>query len=124
MSEYKEYTVAGDKKKKEPMDWKLFVKNTVANGTEFKNEEVHQTLVLNAIKRALDNNAERWEDILCVKKADPDDWDYDDAWFAFTIWTKNFIYIPCVYDGSFWYQSVGLNHETALPIRPCGGGGA
>lgn len=67
--------------------------------------------------KVMENYQESLEDIVSIAPSDLDmDLDFDESFggiegTAFTIWTKNRVYFPVVYDGSEWVDSVSRNPD-------------
>lgn len=74
----------------------------------------------------LEYNNESWEDIESSTLTDTELHISFDKGFGgiegvpFTIWTKNFVYFPAVYDGAEWVSSVP-RHPNGQPTNHIGG---
>ena len=78
------------------------------------------------IKAKLSENKEFWKDVqettLTLKELDVE---FDDGFGGsegkpFTLWTKNRVYFPVVYDGAEWVGSVS-RHPDGKPTEHVGG---
>ena len=60
-------------------------------------------------------NNETWDSVeACTLSQEDLDIEFDDGFGSsmgkpFTVWTKNFVYFPAVYDGAEWVDSVPRN---------------
>lgn len=78
------------------------------------------------INEALKLNYEKWEDIEVITLNDFElDEEFNDGYGSaegkpFTIWTKNTVYFPAVYDGAEWVAWVSRNPD-GKPTHHIGG---
>ena len=67
------------------------------------------------ISRAMEANKDSWQDVEANTLAKQQETTLFDDGFGcvegvpFTLWTKNFVYFPVVYDGAEWVGSVPRN---------------
>lgn len=86
-----------------------------------KNESWYELL-----SKALKENEEAWEDVVFHTLSDADLHQAFDTGFggsrgkAFTLWTRNRVYFPAVYDGLEWVESVS-RHPDGVPTHHVGG---
>lgn len=75
---------------------------------------------------ALKEQQETWPDIESITLTDNQlDTEFDDGFGGaegepFTVWTKNRVYFPIVYDGAEWVESVS-RHPDGKPTYHLGG---
>ena len=80
------------------------------------------------ISTEMERSGETWGDVESCTLSDADlDVEFDENYGvnegkAFTLWTKNRVYFPALFDGSEWAESVA-RHPDGKPTSHIGGGG-
>lgn len=78
------------------------------------------------IKDELKTSCDSWDNIVSMTLTEDDlDKKFDSGFgsingISFTVWTKNRVYFPVVYDGAEWVGSVSRNPD-GLPTEHIGG---
>ena len=78
------------------------------------------------LEEALTVNGEAWGDIEASTLTEEQlDEEFDDGFGGsegcpFTVWTRKWVYFPCVYDGAEWVESVS-RHPDGVPTEHVGG---